>query len=280
MTTYDCCTQEELTKVLTKATTADLVNCLGNGYFEVGDQATVSAWDQAIVSAWDQATVRAGDQATVSAGDQATVRAGDQATVRVWGQATVSAWGQATVSACDQATVRAGDQVTVSAWGQAIVRARDQATVSAGEFNTVSVQGSLVSLTGGILIPNPATPAEWCVLQGANIESDTAILFKAVGKDFKSAHGMSYAPGSSPEAPDWDGGQAECGGGLHFVAHPWEGLQFNRRACRFVACRVPLAEIVVHQDAQYPNKVKAPRVLECWEVDIDGKRIEQPEVTA
>lgn len=48
-------------------------------------------------------------------------------------------------------------------------------------------------------------------------------------------------------------------------------------AKRFVACPVLVSEIVVHKDATYPGKIKAPRCCApIWEVNIDGERIEAP----
>jgi hypothetical protein len=49
----------------------------------------------------------------------------------------------------------------------------------------------------------------------------------------------------------------------------------STHASRFVACPVRVDEIVVHPNAAYPTKVKAPRVCApCYEVDINGKRLE------
>jgi hypothetical protein len=42
---------------------------------------------------------------------------------------------------------------------------------------------------------------------------------------------------------------------------------------RFVACRVKLSELVVIGEDR-PDKGKAPRVLEIWEVDEDGNPVE------
>jgi hypothetical protein len=102
-----------------------------------------------------------------------------------------------------------------------------------------------------------------------------AVLFKAVGDDFQSSRGgVFYTPGTKPEAPDWDGGRAECGGGLHFSPCPKLAKSMNQDAKRFVACPIKVSEIKVHYPAQYPNKVKAPRVFgACYEVDIEGNRI-------
>jgi hypothetical protein len=105
-----------------------------------------------------------------------------------------------------------------------------------------------------------------------------AILFKAVGEGFISQHGCDYSPGTSPSAPDWDGGKEECGGGLHFSPHPVMAEEFHDDPDHFVACPVLLSEIVVHPDGTYPAKCKAPRVAApCWEVDRDGQKIEAGE---
>ncbi len=174
--------------------------------------------------------------------------------------ATVWASDSATVRASDSATVRASDSATVRASGSATVRASKHVAVT----RHVTAYGE-PTVIGGVLIdiPIPRTAEEWCDLYGVEVTDGVAILFKAVDDDWSTSYsrkaGIAYTPGSSPEAPDWDGGVRECGGGLHFVAHPHEGLEFNERATRFVACPVALADIAVHADATMPSKVKARR---------------------
>lgn len=146
---------------------------------------------------------------------------------------------------------------------------------------TVLSHGPTVDIPGAhiLAVPEIVTPADWCDYHGATVRDDgTVVLFKAVDNEYRSGRGMVYAPGSTPEAPDWDPGP-ECGGGLHFCASPAATLIFQPDAARFVACPVALDEIVVHPNATYPQKVKAPRVVApCWEVTIDGEPIDQ-EVT-
>lgn len=135
-------------------------------------------------------------------------------------------------------------------------------------------------------MPRPETGAEWCEFYGVEIRKggnlsrdlagqDVAILFKAVGEGYRATNDFAYEPGTAPEAPDWDGGSRECGGGLHFSPHPKMAKEFNREPAHFVACPVLVSEIVVHPDGTYPQKVKAPRVAApCWEVGEDGNRID------
>jgi hypothetical protein len=136
------------------------------------------------------------------------------------------------------------------------------------------------NIPGAIILETPKieTSADWCDYYGAKVEDDVAILFKAVDDDYSTGNargkGIFYTPGSQPEAPDWDGGKAECGGGLHFSPHPVIALQFNDGATKFVACPVALSDIVVHKNASYPNKIKAPRVCApVFEVDRDGEPV-------
>ena len=131
-------------------------------------------------------------------------------------------------------------------------------------------------IEGGVVIP-PAqitSPAEWCAYYGVEVKDGVAILFKGVRDDYRTQRGFAYVPGTSPEAPDWDGGKEECGGGLHFSPRPRSTLEFDREATRFVACPIALADLVVHPDGELPQKVKAPRVCApCWEVNEDGERV-------
>jgi hypothetical protein len=186
----------------------------------------------------------------------AQVRASDSAQVRAYGSAQVRAYGSAQVTAYGSAQVTASRYVAV--------------TRHAGRYGTPVVEGGVL-----IDIPRPRTAEEWCELHDVVVADGIATLYKAVGDDFTTDHsraaGIAYTPGTSPEAPDWDGGKAECGGGLHFVARPWEGLRFNPGAKRFVACPVALADIAVHEDASDPGKVKASRICgPIVEVDQDG----------
>ena len=83
-------------------------------------------------------------------------------------------------------------------------------------------------------------------------------------------------PGTTVEAPDWDGGNHECGGGLHFCGDPAACDLFrDKEGDRYVACEVAVADIVVHARADYPDKIKAPRCKALYEVDRDGNRIEE-----
>ena len=298
----ECRTQPELDAALAKTENGakELVVCLGDGYFTVTGSATVEAWDSATVRAGGSATVRAGGSATVRAWDSTTVRAGGSATVEAWGSATVEAGDSATVEAWDSATVRAGGSATVRAWDSATVRAGGSATVGAGGSATVRAwdasqvqafhhsritasdhvavtrRSKDAKVTGGVVIEIPPinTPEAWCDFHGAEVEDGVAVLYKAVGDDYVSSHAFAYVPGTTPEAPDWDGGKEECGGGLHACAHPWEARQFNSFATRYIACPVRLEDIAVHENAAMPNKVKFRTCCEpCWEVDVDGEKV-------
>lgn len=160
---------------------------------------------------------------------------------------------------------KAGEWLEISDSSQ--VTASGSSQVTASKQVAVTLYGNATA-TGGVQIKyqKPATTAEWVEEYQLTPKNGIVILFKAVTDEWKSGYGMSYAPGSTPNAPDWDGLARECGGGLHFCALPVMALGFHREATKFVACPVRVDEIVVHPDAEYPNKIKAPRVVEpgCW----------------
>lgn len=187
------------------------------------------------------------------------------------------------VEAFDQVTVRAYDSSTVRASGSSTVHASGSSTVRASKYVGVTIHSNHAKVEGGnqIKLPRLDTPEKWCEFYDVEVKDGVAILFKAVDEKFCSKYGTSYLPGTAPEAPDWDGGRAECGGGLHFSPRPYMAMSFNPEAVNFVACPVSLSEMAVHPDGSYPEKVKAPRVCApVWQCDVDGNRIEQKAVAA
>ena len=184
------------------------------------------------------------------------------------GSSHVEARGSSHVEAWESSHVEAWGSSHVEAWGSSHVVASKQVAVHKHE-KSVTVKGGVV-----IVVKTLTNPKEWCEFYGVKIEKGTAILFKAVRDDYRSAHEFLYQPGTTPAAPDWDGGKAECGGGLHFSPSPVHAMEFDSDAVRFVACPVKLSEIVVHKNASYPKKVKAPRVFKpIYEVNRYGEKI-------
>jgi hypothetical protein len=164
----------------------------------------------------------------------------------------------------------------VEAWGSAHVVARESAHVVASRFVAVHKQPSHTGpITGGVVIAVeiPKTAEDWCAYYGATVTNGVAVLYKGVADDYRSGHGFLYTPGTMPEAPDWDGGRNECGGGLHFCATPGATLQFMSLATRFLACPVAIADLrAPHLSDSSPEKIKARRICgPIVEVDRSGK---------
>jgi hypothetical protein len=105
-------------------------------------------------------------------------------------------------------------------------------------------------------------------------ENGIVILYKAVGSDFISERGGNYEPGNLTECDTWDT-SVECGHGLDFCGTPHHALGMYMDAKRFVGCPVAVDSIAHSPNGDYPQKVKAPRVVSpgCFEVDINGNRI-------
>ncbi len=280
MTCVDVTTQQGLDAAIDRG---DHPHLTGDGEFTVTGSATVRASGSATVEAYGSATVEASDSATVRAYDSATVEAYGSATVEASDSATVRASGSATVEASGSATVEASGSATVEAYGSATVRASGSATVEATKYVAVQDHGPSVSVTGGVLIQvrRPTNGGEWCEFYGVEVTDGVATLYKAVEDDWRGGHktSVTYRPGDTPEAPDWDGGKEECGGGLHFSPRPYMARTYCSGATKYVGCPVRVEDIVVHPDGSMPDKVKAKGVCApVFEVDEDGTPV--PATTA
>jgi hypothetical protein len=184
---------------------------------------------------------------------------------RAWGSSHVEAWESSHVEARGAASLSLfGSLIEASAKAQVAVQLHRGATCKGG------VQ---------VRIEQPTTARDWCDYYGAVVIGKNALLFN---DGFESPHHVVYSPGSEAVASDWDGGQLECGGGLHFSPHPAMTLEFNSTATKFIACLVPLADVAVHPDGEYPQKVKARRCWNYYECDrlgnVIGEKHEPPEV--
>jgi len=270
MKTRNCTTQAELDEALRLGMAPILT---GGGSFLVDDSSQVTACESSQVRAYGSSQVTAHDSSQVTAHDSSQVTAHDSSQVRACGSSQVRAYGSSQVRAYGSSQVRAHDSSQVRACGSSQVRAYGSSQVRASRYVAVSKHGDQSKVSGGvlILIPKPETPQEWCDFHGVNVRYGVAILYKALDKNFKSSRDFDYSPGTVPVAPDWDGGRAECGGGLHFSPRPFMALAFMPDAGTFVACPVAMSDISVHPNGSFPEKIKAKGCCgPVWECDIDG----------
>jgi hypothetical protein len=176
--------------------------------------------------------------------------------------------------------VEASGSSHVEAWESSHVVASGSSHVVASALVAVHQHSTSAVVVGGTVIQvrRPTTTIEWAAFYGLQITDGHLMLYKTVGDDYRSAHGLRYAPGTTLEAPDWDGGQRECGGGLHFSPHPAMAREFDPKATRFVACPVAIKDTRPPTDTDdYPHKIKARRVCgPIVEVDRHGKPIASP----
>ena len=199
------------------------------------------------------------------------------------GSSHVEAWESSHVEAWESSHVVAWESSHVVAWGSSHVVARGSSHVVASKLNSVTIFGKKVQATGGVQIhiPENFTAREWCTYYGAQIKRGIVILFKGLDDDYSThkarSRGLIYKPSTKPTAPDWDGGKAECGGGIHLSPTPRHTFEFNNAAKKFMAFPVKLSQIKPYKNAQYPQKVKVKTVCApIYEVDIDGKEIPCP----
>jgi hypothetical protein len=258
------------------ATALTIVEVAGAAAVEAGGRARVTAADHCRVWAASNVALNLSGDARGWVRGTSLTTASDRVTVRAWGSATVLARGAASVEARESACVIAGGNARVKAFGAVIVRARSRAHVDAEKGVTVIQHDSGVTVSRGTVTEAVRfeNAEEWCDYYGVDVADGVVTLYKAVDGDFNSLYGTSYRPGSEPRADDWDGGERECGGGLHFSPQPMFAASSAGVTGRFVACPVRLEDIVVHPNGDYPDKVKARCVCApVYEVDEDGRPI-------
>ena len=259
------------------------VEARGSSHVEACGSSHVVAMGSSHVVAWGASHVVARDSSHVVAMGSSHVVARGSSHVVARDSSHVEAWGASHVEACGSSHVVARGSSHVVAMGSSHVEARGAASLSLfGCFikarATASVAVQLhndAKCDGGtqIKIVQPKTAREWCEWYGAEIFGDYAILFKGVNESFQSARGATYVPGTLTVADDWDGGDQECGKGLHFSPTAACTKQFATDAKKFVACAVRLDGLAVHPDGDHPNKVKAEKCWNLYECDIYGKQI-------
>mgnify|MGYP001617184426 CR=1 FL=1 len=215
----------------------------------------------------------------------ACIKAGNIAVVigcRVvaWGNSSVVARENSSVVAWGNSSVVARENSSVEAWGNVFIRLFCALKIKASAHVVVMLHGEAKKIIGGkrIKANKPKTPKSWCDHHGVKTTNGVATLFKAVDEDYSTSNARKvnifYKPGEVPVALDWDGGKAECGGGLHFSPAPSVALSFNPNAKKFVACPVKLKDISVHPDGYHPYKVKARGCCApVYEVDRKGNRM-------
>ena len=247
----------------------EFVLTIASGHADIAVAPGVSA----SVEAHGSARVEASGFAHVVAWDSAIVEAWDSAIVVAWGSASVVAYGSASVAAYGSARVKAWDSTSVAAHGYCFIDHRSDVPARASAHVSVNLWNGATCEGGRQQVVSLATAQDWCEYYGARIEDGNAIVYKAVGADYKSRHGVTYEPGTMPTDPAWDGKGREFakGGGLDFSPTPRHTHKFVTSPAHYLECRIALDEMVVHFEGSYPEKCCAPRVVApLVEVDVDG----------
>jgi hypothetical protein len=166
---------------------------------------------------------------------------------------------------------------SLKAFGYCQVRASGKVKIKAFGKTVCITCDKLVKVCGGIIIRKKpiSSVLAWCNYYGVEVKNNKVVLFKSVGDDYQSPKGGNYTPKTIPVASDWDGGKAECGGGLHFSPHPKMAREFNERGTKFVACPIAIKDFRKPKESDdYPHKIKARGCCApVWECDCDGNKI-------
>ena len=279
MRTVECRTQQELDAALKAGRTPHL---MGDGHFVVLGSSSVEAWESSSVEAYGSSRVEAYGSSRVVARDSSSVEAYGSSSVEAYGSSSVEAWESSSVKAWESSRVKAYGSSRVEAYGSSSVEAWGSSRVKASTFVPVQDHGPNTTVAGGVHIPiRPATTVEdWCDFHGVKItgrgKQRQVVLYKAVDGAYQSGYGFNYTPGTVPVAADWDGGEKECGGGLHFCPHPTLTRDYMADPAHYIACPILISDLRVPQASDgMPNKIKARGCCApVWEVDRHGDRIE------
>ena len=195
--------------------------------------------------------------------------------VEAWGssQPHVVAWG----SSRPHVEAWESSQPHVVARGSVQLHVRGSVSVIATAAVAILVSGGSPKIEGGGFIQRVdiSTPQKWCDYYGVEVRGGMALVGKIVGDRYVSKQGCEYPIGGKPLAADWDGGEKECGGGLHFSPVPEMAREFDDTGKHRLICPVALTDMAVHPDGEYPQKCKARAVASpLWEVDAHGEPID------
>src|SRR3990167_6044595 len=181
----------------------------------------VEAWESSHVEARGSSHVEARGSSHVEAWGSSHVVARGSSHVVARGSSHVVARGSSHVVAWGSSHVVAWGSSHVEAWGNVFLRLFSALKITASASVVIMMHGKSTSITGGKRI-------------------------KAI------------SPKTTTIAGDWDKGEAECGGGLHFSPTAAATKEFASNATVFIACAVKCSDMRSPKtDDQYPNKIKA-----------------------
>ena len=244
------------------------VELSGTTFATLLGNASAELWGSSRAELWGSS------RAVLWGSSRAVLRGSSRAVL--WGSSSAVLWesSSAVLLGSSRAELRESSRAVL--WGSSSAELWGSSSAEAAQYCPVTILSKTAKATGGVQIrPDYSTPQKWCDYYGVKVTRGVAVLYKALDENYVSPRGMAYTPGTVPEAPDWDGGKAECGGGLHFSPHPQMTLEFVGNPEHYVACPVALKDMVVHPDGDMPQKCKAQRCCApIWECDEDGKRIE------
>ena len=268
-------TQADLDALLLRNEPGVTVRLIGSEWFYVKGSSHIEARGSSHVEAWESSHVEARGSSHVVAWGSSHVVACGSSHVEARGSSHVEARESSHVEACGSSHIEARGSSHVEAWGSSHVVASAQVAVHKHDPQAVVIGGVVIE------VRHPMTTTEWADFYGVTVADGVATLYKGVRADLRSKRGFLYATGATAEAHDWDGGESECGGGLHFSPHPAMTLEFDSEVTRWLACPVALEDMRAPREGDmYPSKIKARRTCgPVYEVDRTGQPLRASSAT-
>ncbi len=225
------------------------------------------------------------EDAVFEARESSHVVARGSSHVEARGSSHVEAWESSHVEAWESSHVEAWGSSHVVAWGSSHVEARGSSHVEAtSPYVTITAKDSRTKIKGGMQIGTTIIPAtQWLEKCGVTIDNGYAILFKSTEPDFTTRNGVSFKPGTTHKAPDWEANptidsnfDGECGKGIHYSPTVAQAKTFRGQNA-YIACRVKVSDMAdLPAFALYPDKIRAKGGKALYQVDENGDRIPTP----
>src|SRR3990167_4019705 len=184
-----------------------------------------------ILEGTENAVLRGSSHAVLWGNSHAELSGNSHAVLR--GSSHAVLWGSSHAVLRESSHAELWESSHAVLWESSHAVLRESSHAEGSKYSSITLHGQEVHATGGIQIKIPEifTAKEWCDYYGVEVKKGIATLFKAVDDDYSTSNArpknIFYTPGSKPSAPDWDGGKAECGGGIHASCHPTAALYFN-----------------------------------------------------
>ena len=197
----------------------------GNSHAELWGNARAELWGNSRAELWgnSRAVLWENSHATLRGNASATLR--ENASAELWENASAELWGNSRAELWENASAELWENSRAKLWGNSRAELWRNSRAELSRFTVAWLHSSSAKATGTghvIDVTDAAlsTPDAWAEYHGVKVVDGIATVYKALYDHFGTGRlgwEGKYAPGETPEAPDWRD-DASCGGGFRCIA--------------------------------------------------------------